>query len=372
MNAIIRSIKTAPVSLDARADLTVRGARGAHSHSDFLLVQVTAERSTGETVEGYGEVSATPGWSGEDAHSAEHFIKAVLSPVLIGQPISPVGALETTMDRMFYNNPFTKAGVSTAMWDCWAKLLNVPLAVALGGAYRTEIPIKMSLSGDGPELKETLAAAQALGVRSYKVKVGRGLDSDVPRVAYARELIGPDAFLGVDANTGWTRAEAASAIVQMRPYGIAFVEQPCAAHDLSGMRELRALGVPVLADEAVFTKSDLVRVIQDSAADIVSIYIGKAGGPGRAVEQGLLAGAFGLGCVLGSNGEFGIGAAAQLHAACAIPGLTTEIPSDIIGALYYGEDILERPLDTNGERVRLGDAPGLGVRPNAEIRARFR
>ena len=62
----------------------------------------------------------------------------------------------------------------------------------------------------------------------------------------------------------------------------------------------------------------------------------------------------------------------DLHVACAIPGLSTDIPSDVIGALYYGTDILETPLDSDGVRVRLADAAGLGVRPRDDIMARFR
>lgn len=369
--ATILSIQTAPVSLSARPDLTVRGSRGTHARSDFLLVRVIA-RAGGREVEGYGEVSATPLWSGEDGASADHFIRKVLAPVLIGAPLAPVGAIEDAMDRVLGANVFTKAGVSTALWDCWARLLDVPLAVALGGPYRDEVPIKMSLSGDGPGLKQTFDAVTALGVRSYKVKVGRGVPGDMARVAYTRKLAGPGALVGVDANGGWTRGEAASAITRLRDYDTAFVEQPCAPHDLQAMREARALGIPVIADESVFTTSDLTRVIREEAADIVSVYIGKAGGPGRAVEQGRLAAAFGVGCVLGSNGEFGLGAAAQLHAACAIPGLTTDVPSDVIGALYYGEDILETPLDSDGLRVRLGGEAGLGVRPRADILATLR
>ena len=75
--------------------------------------------------------------------------------------------------------------------------------------------------------------------------------------------------------------------------------------------------------------------------------------------------------LLGSNGELGIGAAAQLHVACALPALSA-IPSDIIGAFYYTEDILAEPLDSDGRTVRLGDAPGLGVQPRPEIMEGFK
>jgi L-alanine-DL-glutamate epimerase-like enolase superfamily enzyme len=65
--------------------------------------------------------------------------------------------------------------------------------------------------------------------------------------------------------------------------------------------------------------------------------------------------------LLGSNGEQGLGAAAQLQVACAAPGLTTAFPSDIIGANYYSEDVLVKPLPGNGQWAQLPDGAGLGV-----------
>ncbi len=79
------------------------------------------------------------------------------------------------------------------------------------------------------------------------------------------------------------------------------------------------------------------------------------------MELARVAAAFGLATLVGSNGELGLGAAAQLHVACAIPRLAEGLPSDIIGAHYYDDDILATPLDSDGRRVRLGDRPGLGV-----------
>ncbi|KAB8194194.1 mandelate racemase [Nonomuraea phyllanthi] len=364
----IAAIHTAAISLEAHPDLVVTGAKGTHARSHFLLVRVVT--STG--VEGYGEVSATPLWSGEDGVSAAHFIREILGPALVGRPLMPVGGLELLMDHLLAGNPFTKAGVSIALWDAFARTLDVPLAAALGGPYRDEIPIKLSLSGDGAALDTVFRAATAAGFRAYKVKVGLGVEGDLARVTRARELAGPAAFLGADANGGWTRSQAARAIPALAERGVAFVEQPVAPADLAGMRQLRALGLPVVADESVFGQADLTALVRAEAADCVSLYVGKSGGPGRAVAMGQLAAAFGIDTLLGSNGELGIGAAAQLHVACALPALSVEFPSDIIGAHYYAEDILDEPLDSDGRRVKLGDSPGLGVRPRADLMREFR
>ncbi|WP_433359140.1 mandelate racemase/muconate lactonizing enzyme family protein [Streptosporangium sp. CA-115845] len=367
MRPTVAAVHTAAISLQVNPDLVVTGARGTHARSDFLLVRVVT--STG--VEGYGEVSATPLWSGEDGVSAAHFIREVLAPALVGRPLTPVGGLELLMDRLLAGNPFTKAGVSIALWDAFAQTLGVPLAVALGGPYRDEVPIKLSLSGDATALDSVFGAATAAGFQAFKVKVGLGVAGDVARVSRARELAGPAAFLGADANGGWTRSQAARAIPALAEQGVSFVEQPVAPADLEGMRQLRSLGLPVIADESVFGLADLAALVRAQAADCVSLYVGKSGGPGRAVEMGRLASSFGVDTLLGSNGELGIGAAAQLHVACALPALSPEFPSDIIGAHYYTEDILAEPLDSDGRRVKLGDSPGLGVRPRADLMRKF-
>ncbi|RZQ65573.1 mandelate racemase/muconate lactonizing enzyme family protein [Amycolatopsis suaedae] len=367
MSERIAAVHSVAVSLPAHPDLVVRGAKGAHDRSDFLLVRVT----TSGGAQGYGEVSGTALWSGEDAVSARHFTHTVLAPALLGRPLAPVGALEAVMDRVLAGNPFTKAGLSTALWDAHARVLGVPLAVALGGPYRDEVPIKLSLSGDGARLERAYAAAVAAGFGAFKVKVGLGVTGDLERVRLARELAGPQAFLGTDANGGWNRAEAATAVRGLAGFGVAFAEQPLPPEDLAGMAALRAHGLPVVADESVFGTADLTRVIRAEAADVVSLYVGKAGGPGRAVGMGAVARAFGLPVLIGSNGELGLGAAAQLHVACALPELSA-FPSDIIGAHYYAEDILDTPLDSDGCRVRLGTGPGLGVRPRDDLRRRFR
>jgi L-alanine-DL-glutamate epimerase-like enolase superfamily enzyme len=359
----ITAIDTLRVSLEVAPDLVVHGAAGTHDHSDFLLVRVTS--SSGLC--GFGEVSATPLWSGEDAVTAEHFIRSMLAPQLIGAPLSSVGVLEDRLDRVLAGNNFTKAGVSIALWDLAARELDVPLAQALGGPYRTEVPIKCSLSGSPDQMRRAHAYAVAQGFVSFKVKVGLDLEGDLRRVALARELAGPDALLGVDANTGWSVRDARAAIPRLAALGVTFVEQPVAARDLPAMRALRDLGLPIIADESVGDLADLTALVRADAADIVSLYVGMSGGPGRAVRLGSIAAAFGLSSVVGSNGEMGIGAAAQLHVACALPELSSAVPSDVIGSHFYSEEILEVGLNSTGAVVTLPDGPGLGVVPRADL-----
>lgn len=360
--AVITAVHLLPFTGDVRTEVLVTGARGSHDRSEFLLVRI--ETSAG--VDGFGEVSATLPWSGEDAGTAGYVIDRVLAPVLVGRPLAPVAELENRMDAVLTGHPFTKAGLSTALWDAWARLLDVPLAQALGGPFRTEVPIKCSLSGNGEQLASVYRACRAGGFRAFKVKIGMDLATDIDRVRQARELVGEDTLLGMDANGGYRRSQARALVDAVLPYRPAFLEQPVAPADLAGLRELRGGPLPVVADESVFGMSDLVAVLQAGAADVVSLYIGKGGGPGRAVRMASVASVFGVDVLIGSNGELGLGAAAQLHVACALPELSA-IPSDIIGAHYYTSDVLAEPLPSDGSRVVLPDAPGLGVRLREDL-----
>ena len=367
-SARIEAIETSVVTRKFNPALAVRGAKSTHDLSTYVLVRVRAS----DGAEGFGEVSATRNWSGEDEVSAEHVIRDVCTPALIGRPLAPVAELTALMDRLIAANSFAKAGLNMALWDALGVSLGLPVAMLLGGPLRDRIPVKISLSGDDDDLRAGHAAAVAAGFTAFKVKVGKELARDLARFALARELVGPSAFLGADANGGWTVAHARQAISPLAEYGAAFLEQPVAARDLTGMRTVRdASPVPILADESVYGPDDLAQVIRADAADAVSIYVGKSGGLERAVKMADTCAAFGLDVVIGSNAEFGLGAAAQAHVAAACERLGG-YPSDIIGHHFYSEDVLAEPVGIIDGWAHVPSGPGLGVRPRADILGTFR
>lgn len=367
IHAPIVDIEILPISPVVHPSLVVQGASGIHDFSNFLIVRVT----TAAGVSGIGEVNGTLYAVGEDGTTAAHVIRNVLAPKLIGEPIAPVENLEAIVEGALAGSLFTKAGVATALWDAYSRTLDISMAQALGGVRRREIPIKFSLSGDTDRIKHVHQSATNLGFRAFKLKIGKDPIEDGKRLAFTRALVGENTFLGTDANMGYRRSEARLAVSLMREQRPAFFEQPLAAGDLRGMRELRELGLPIVADESVFRVADLVALLRAEAADIVSIYVGKSAGPSKAVQMGLIADAFGIDSIIGSNGESGVGAAAQLQVAAALPGLSASVPSDIIGEFYYAESVLESRLDSDGGVVRLADAPGLGVTLQPQYLERF-
>ena len=168
-------------------------------------------------------------------------------------------------------------------------------------------------------------------------------------------MVGPKVRLGVDANGGWgDPATAIAAIERLEPQGIFFAEQPVTAGDPEEMAAVRrSCNVPIVADESLYTLADARQLARAGACDVFSIYIGKAGGigPARAIADFALA--QGIACTLGSNLELGVGTAAMIHLGLAHRGITPDAyPCDIIGPLFYEEDILQEGLALGGGHAR--------------------
>ncbi|MCA1553407.1 MAG: mandelate racemase/muconate lactonizing protein, partial [Chloroflexi bacterium] len=126
----ITHIETIPVQIPINPQRAIRGGRGAHTTSPFLLVKI----HTDEGITGLGEVSCTPGWSGEDQVTAAHFIQNLIAPQLIGQDPTEIERLTIKMNKGgVANNPFTKAGLEMALWDILGKSVGQPVYKLLGG-----------------------------------------------------------------------------------------------------------------------------------------------------------------------------------------------------------------------------------------------
>lgn len=358
----ITSIETIPVRVPLKPEFAIKSGRGgSHTTSPFLIVKVHTDGG----IVGLGEASCTPRWSGEDQFSARHFIKTYFEPLLVGQDPTDIAGCSKRFMPLVAGNPFTKSAVEMALWDIAGKSAGKPVYELLGGRVRDVVQTKWSVSGRDPGPAADIARwAIGAGFKKMKVKVGIDIEGDAARVKAVREVVGPDVKLGVDANGGWVNAEnALRAIERLRPFNLAFVEQPVASGDLFGMAEVKAkCGLPVIADESVYTLADAKNLAHAKAADVFSIYVGKAGGIGPAREIAGFAQSVGLSCTIGSNLEMGIGSAAMIHLGIATRGITAETYAcDIIGPLFYEDDVLAEPLLLKPGEARASNTPGLGI-----------
>jgi muconate cycloisomerase len=355
----ITHVETIPIRVPMNPRRAIRGSRGYHTVSPFLLVKIHTDAG----ITGLGEVSCTPNWSGEDQVTAAHYVREFLAPLLQGEDPTGIERLTLRLRAGIAQNPFTKSAIEMALWDILGKSVGLPVYRLLGGAVRDFVTTKFSVSGLEPEKAAEIAAwAVSFGFRTMKVKVGIEPEQDVARVRAVREAIGPDIRLGVDANGGWSPRVAIQTVRRLYDYNIYFVEQPVPPLDVAWMADVRDhVEVPVMADEGVYTPQDALALARAGAADVLSAYVGKGGiGPARKVAA--VAEAAGLTCTVGSNLELGVGSAAMIHLAMATPGIgAEEFPCDIIGPLFYEDDVLKEPLPIKGGEARPFERPGLGV-----------
>ncbi len=250
--------------------------------------------------------------------------------------------------------------------------LHTPFVTALRTATHADSLLveisdgELSGWGEAPQVwkvtGESLAGAQACVEGPITVKVGTGdAAADFERVRRIREAIGPGPRLRLDANQGWTRRDAVTAIRALEDAGcdIELVEQPVPAADLEGMAWVTdRVGTPILADESVYGVRDLVAVIRHSAADMVNVKLAKCGGLGTARTLLELAREHGVGSIVGSMMEshVGVGAAAAL-----VSAYPTSAVNDLDAAWWLKEAPVVGGIRYEGPLIHLPTAPGLGV-----------
>jgi L-alanine-DL-glutamate epimerase-like enolase superfamily enzyme len=367
----ITRIEPIPVCVPLKKGLTTKTAHGEHVVSPYVLVRV----HTDEGLVGLGEATVAPRWTGETSRSCVAAIEDLIAPALVGKDPARITTLRGVMERELKLNPFTRAAVEMALWDLAGKAAGKPVYDLLGGKVRDAIPIKMVVGGFETERARALAE-QFLhwGVKCLKVKVGLDPDGDVARVEAVRALAGPTIPIGVDANCGWDLTTARRTLHRLRGCNLLFAEQPIPPGDPFALAELRRDGTaPIMADESVFTLAEAWQLTLHHSADILSIYPGKHGGIAGTVEIAAVARAAGITCALGSNLELGVGTAAMLHVAAALPTIASEVyPADAIGPLYHEADLLTQPLALGPVAARVPNGPGLGVELDEEQVRRWR
>jgi L-alanine-DL-glutamate epimerase-like enolase superfamily enzyme len=260
--------------------------------------------------------------------------------------------------------------VDTALWDLAGKLAGLPVRALLGG-FRPRIANAMTI-GILP-LEETVAEARALlasGLyRELKLKLGLDPELDVARVRAVRALVGPDFPLHVDANQGYDREGALRVLTALGPERIAFAEQPVAARDLEALKWVSDRSpVPIMADEAVHSPEDALRLARSQACAMLNIKLQKVGGISRALDCLAIAQAAGMPCLIGCMTETLVGITAGAHLALASPAVQHV---DLDGHV----DLASQPA-TGGLRVEdaclaVTDAPGLGLELSPEYRERL-
>ncbi|MGH3744348.1 MAG: enolase C-terminal domain-like protein, partial [Mycobacteriales bacterium] len=169
------------------------------------------------------------------------------------------------------------SAVDTALWDLKARLLDVPLVVALG-AVHDGVPVYGSggfTSYDDRQLADQLSGWVEAGIPRVKIKTGRDPDADRHRLRVARQAIGDDIQLFVDANGAFTVREAVEwAGIYRHDHDVRWFEEPVSSDDLDGLRHVRGRspgGIDIAAGEYGWNPWYFARMLAAPAVDCLQV-----------------------------------------------------------------------------------------------------
>ncbi len=175
------------------------------------------------------------------------------------------------------------AAIDTALWDLRCRRDGTSLALAAGGA-QTRIPVYTTEGGwlhlSTSELVEEALLAKGAGFRGAKLKVGRPrVAEDVARLAAVRDAVGPEFEIMVDANQAFTVSEALRRAHAFEPFGLAWLEEPLPADDISGHVELAArASMPIAVGESIYSVAHFREYLERDACSIVQVDCARIGG----------------------------------------------------------------------------------------------
>lgn len=357
----ITKVKTFPVRIPLKPEYRMVSALGSHEVSEYLLVRI----ETDSGIEGVGEATVMPRWSGETVWSAQAIIDRVFAAGLIGADPFDVETIDSIMDQRAQDNWFAKSAVEMACWDIRGKERSQPVYELLGGPVRSHaIRCRFSMGAYEPDRARRRAKELIdKGFTTIKVKVGTKLEEDVERVRIVRETIGDDYDIVIDANCGFDTETAIAAAKAMENDRIALFEQPTPRDDYEGLAEVRrAIVPPVMADDICFDLNHARECLRHDACDVISVYPGKNGGLRKSLQIVSLAAEHGVACSIGSNLELDVASAAMCHLVLAHENMQVEkYPGDIMGPDYHSVRIVKDPLAIDGPTIAVSDRPGLGV-----------
>jgi o-succinylbenzoate synthase len=336
----------------------LKTARATYGAREGFVVRLRDE----EGRVGKGEAMPLPEFGTESLSECEralheHLCKPPLPPGEgRGEGISPLG-LDPRIP------PAARHALEQALLDLLAQRQGVPLSRLLSTEAREEVHVNALLGAQTPEaLAAEAHRAVSEGYETLKLKVaGRPVEEDEARLAAVRESVGPSIRLRVDANGAWKESEAKPALERLSRYDLELCEQPVEAGEHEALARLQEHAPCALAaDESLCLPESLHFLLQSPRS--VKILVLKPmvlGGLLPTLELARRAAKRGMEAYVTSSLDGVIARAGAAHLAAALP--SGRYASGLgVGHLFANEPE-HHPFRPVGGRIRLPEAPGLGV-----------
>lgn len=373
----LRELRVHPLRIPLR--LRFEHAAAARDAADPVIVSLSARAPFAHEI-GYGETLARPYVTGETTASVIDDIVQVFRPFLAAfEPQSFAEALEI-IDALPLEHEgrivtAARTAVELALLDLACKAFRRRPADAAGwlglvgfgapGCLPTARYSGMVVGRTRGRLRQMLWLQRLYGLRDFKLKVA--VPGWEERLRWAADFLrGPIAAhqvtLRVDANAGWSLADATDALPLLEACGVRALEQPFPdVHDADLPYLAEQTSCDVIVDESLLTAEDADRLIAGGGVRVLNIRLAKNGGlfPAlRLARKALVAGLdVQLGCLVG---ETSILSAAGLAFLEVCPKV--RFVEGAFGRFLLKGDVTRRPVRFGyGGRVRGRRGPGLGV-----------
>jgi len=309
-----------------------------------------------------------------------HGALQLLEPLFLGEnPLEPDRVTEKLHANTFWmgrGGSITHAisGVNIALWDIFGQVTRQPVGRLLGGRYRDRVRPYASLLMYPPEqMADHLAPVRAQGFRAFKIgwgpfgRVNYEIDEAIVRAA--RDAVGPDSFLMVDAGASdafWPQDYkwAVRTAKMLAEYNVYWFEEPLPPDNLQDFVLLRnSSPLPIAGGEVLTRRQSFLPWLQQRAFDIVQPDVTKVGGISEERRIALTAEDNGV-RYIPHGWNTALGLAADLQLSSAFPN--TNLVEYLTGSPFIDE-LVQSPwkLDAEG-MLEIPDRPGLGVSINLD------
>ena len=356
--------------LQIRLCMPIKHHLAERTHSENIVVKVVTDSG----VAGYGEGIARKYVTGETTESSLVFLQDQLIPRINGFQVHSPADLLKTLPQLFSEDrraqaPAACCALELAILDAAGKVWGQSLAQILGGedqplVYSAVIPMMPN-----PSFHRLLSLIRKLKMDFVKLKVGN--ERDLEYLSVAREILGPEVDIRVDANGAWDAEEAEKRIAAMKPYGVSAVEQPVPKDDIKGFKRVaERVKLPVIADESLCIEQDARQLAALGACQVFNLRLSKCGGILAALRLYEIGRKRGIDAQLGCQvGETGILAAAGRQLAASRKMLYLE---GSYSNYLLKEDIVNEPVEFgSGGVAQPLEGHGLGISVNEKILQRL-
>jgi D-galactarolactone cycloisomerase len=363
----IVSIETIPVLAPLAREF--RGSYYRMTHRASLITRVhTSDGIVGE---------AYAGDEDKTLHQIDEIVRQELAPRLIGEDAFRVErcwergypvTFDILRDRRL--GLIALACVDTAIWDAVGKALGQPLW-RLWGGYRNRVPL-IAIGGYYGEplgaIADEIAGYQQMGLAGIKFKVGgRSPAEDAARLRTAREAAGPDFVIAMDANQGYTVADAVDLAGRVQDLNIRWFEEPVRWHnDRRELRDVRLrTTIPVAAGQSEHSPSGCRDLMETGSIDVCNFDASWSGGPTAWRRAAAVAWTYGV--QMAHHEEPQVAShliASQPH------GTYVECFHPDRDPFWW--NLISNPPTLADGQLELSEAPGLGWQLNSDYIRRFR